>query len=162
MERTRQVGDKSQVLSNLVNRRIALRRGIGAIRMRMDVPVGGRQGRVNGYATQAERYAKQRRLQHLQAELAKVEDRLVSARVSVCRGGRRLAKPDRNRWYLDASWQTKPARPPALEELRRRRALGVDLNADHLACRVLDPSGNPVGVGAARDHRAGSMSCSTP
>jgi hypothetical protein len=33
-----------------------------------------------------------------------------------------------------------------MEELRRRRALGVDLNADHLACWVLDPSGNPVGA----------------
>jgi hypothetical protein len=178
------------------------------------VPVGGKQGRVNGYATQAERYAKQRRLQHLEAELARVEDRLRSARVSVCRGGHRLAKrwfltadgdatklwgnetirvhpeqqwmelrlptpmadlsntpgractyrlacsvtfhhrrdewavqaatgpvrydisyqPSRNRWYLDASWQTKAIQTPALDELRRSRALGVDMNAEHLAC----------------------------
>jgi hypothetical protein len=32
-----------------------------------------------------------------------------------------------------------------LEELRAQRVLGVDLNADHLACCVLDASGNPVG-----------------
>jgi hypothetical protein len=52
-------------------------------------------------------------------------------------------QPNRNRWYLDASWQTRGIRPPSLDELRRSRALGVDLNADHLACWVLDSSGNP-------------------
>jgi len=237
-------------MANLANHRIGLRRGIRFIRSRLAVPVGGRQGRVKGYATQPERYAKHRRLQHLEAELAKVEDRLKCARVSVCRGGQRLAKlrhrldhvdvgltrpewqalwqakrwfltadgdatkrwgnetirvhpeqqwlelrlptpmaahsntpgractyrlacrvafhhredewaaqvasgsvrydisyePERDRWYVDASWQTRVIRPPALEELRRSRALGVDLNADHLACWVLDPSGNPVGT----------------
>lgn len=54
-------------------------------------------------------------------------------------------QPSRNRWYLDASWQTKAIQTPALDELRRSRALGVDLNAEHLACWVLDSSGNPVG-----------------
>jgi hypothetical protein len=54
-------------------------------------------------------------------------------------------QPDRNRWYLDASWQTKAVRSPTLDELRRSRALGVDLNAEHLDCWVLDASGNPVG-----------------
>jgi hypothetical protein len=236
-------------LINLANHQIGLRRAARSIRTRLVVPVGGRQGRVNGYATQAERYAKQRRLQHLEAELARVEDRVRSARVSVCRGGHRLAKlrhrlahadveltesewqacwqakrwfltadgdatklwgnetirvhpeqqwmelrlptpmaglsntpgractyrlassvtfhhrrdewavqaatgpvrydisyqPSRNRWYLDASWQTKAIQTPALDELRRSRALGVDLNAEHLACWVLDSSGNPVG-----------------
>jgi transposase len=32
-----------------------------------------------------------------------------------------------------------------LDELRTGRVLGVDLNADHLACCVLDGCGNPVG-----------------
>jgi IS605 OrfB family transposase len=32
-----------------------------------------------------------------------------------------------------------------LEQLRAGRVLGVDLNADHLACCVLDACGNPVG-----------------
>ena len=236
-------------LTNLVNYRIGLRPAVDSIRTRLAVPVGGKQGRVNGYATQAERYAKQRRLQHLEAELATVEDRLSSARVSVCRGGHRLAKlrhrldhvdvelteadwqarwqakrwfltadgdatkhwgnetirvhpeqqwmelrlptpmadlsntpgractyrlacpvtfhhrrdewavqaatgpvrydisyePSRNRWYLDASWQTEAVQPPPLDELLRSQALGVDLNAEHLACWVLDSSGNPVG-----------------
>jgi IS605 OrfB family transposase len=51
----------------------------------------------------------------------------------------------RNRWYLDASWTTTPDRAPGLNELRVGRVLGVDLNADHLACCVLDTAGNPVG-----------------
>jgi hypothetical protein len=68
-------------LINLANHQIGLRRAARSIRTRLAVPVGGKQGRVNGYATQAERYAKQRRLQHLEAELARVEDRLRSARV---------------------------------------------------------------------------------
>jgi hypothetical protein len=53
--------------------------------------------------------------------------------------------PERNRWYLDASWATPKALPPTLEGLRAKPTLGVDLNADHLAAWVLDPSGNPVG-----------------
>ncbi|TDH51923.1 hypothetical protein E2F47_15325 [Mycobacterium eburneum] len=53
--------------------------------------------------------------------------------------------PDRGRWYLDASWRTSPEPPPTLDELRAERVLGTDLNADHLACCVLDACGNPVG-----------------
>jgi hypothetical protein len=53
---------------------------------------------------------------------------------------------DKGRWYLDASWKTADTAPAAtLEELRRRRVLAVDVNADHLAAWILDPSGNPVG-----------------
>jgi hypothetical protein len=47
---------------------------------------------VRGYASRAERFAKQARLQHLQAELTDVESRLAAGRVSVCRGGRWLVK----------------------------------------------------------------------
>jgi hypothetical protein len=53
--------------------------------------------------------------------------------------------PDRGRWYLDASWRLPAAQPPSLEELRQERTLAVDLNADHVACGVLDSAGNPVG-----------------
>ena len=53
--------------------------------------------------------------------------------------------PERGRWYLDASWKTTPEPVPGLDELRAGRLLGVDLNADHLACCVLDAAGNPVG-----------------
>jgi hypothetical protein len=243
---TRTSGDQWQRgLANLANRRIGLRRAIHVIRLRLAVPVGGRQRRVRGYATGVERFAKQGRLQRLQAQLAEVEDRLAAGRVSICRGGRRLARqrhaldqtkftqeqwhtrwraerwfltadgdaeyplgngtivvhpeqgwseirlpaplahlanrphgryrlacpvvfthrheewaaqaatgavrydisyqPDRDRWYLHASWRIPRGTPPNLQELRRQRALGVDLNARHLDAWVLDVSGNPVG-----------------
>jgi hypothetical protein len=47
---------------------------------------------VRGYATRQERWAKQQRLQRLQASVARVERRLAEGRVSVCRGGRRQAR----------------------------------------------------------------------
>jgi hypothetical protein len=55
--------------------------------------------------------------------------------------------PVTDRWYLDASWtHDVTAAPPPIEALRVGGVLGVDLNADHLACCVLDRSGNPVGA----------------
>ncbi len=77
---------------NLLVARTNLRRAIRVIDRRLAVPVGQRRGRARGYAARQERYAKQQRLQHLQACLARVEYRLAEGRVSVCRGGRRLAK----------------------------------------------------------------------
>jgi hypothetical protein len=77
---------------NLLDARAGLRRTIKAIEQRLAVPVGGRRGRTRGYATRQERWAKQQRLQHLQASLARVERRLRQGRMSVVRGGRRLAK----------------------------------------------------------------------
>ncbi|MDT5080255.1 MAG: hypothetical protein QOJ80_4892 [Mycobacterium sp.] len=54
--------------------------------------------------------------------------------------------PAKGRWYLDASWkQDTVAVAPSLDALRTGPVCGVDLNADHLACCVLDGSGNPVG-----------------
>jgi hypothetical protein len=54
--------------------------------------------------------------------------------------------PGRGRWYLDASWRQQAVlEPPSIDELRAGPVLGVDLNAGHLACCVLDGSGNPVG-----------------
>jgi hypothetical protein len=241
---------------NLLEVRTGLRRATNRIRARLDVPVGqarGRgRGRVQGYQTQIERFRKQGRLQHLEASLAEVEERIAQGRVSVCRGGRRLAKlrhalsdgeaapaltesewrvrwqaarlflhadgeagkpwgnetirahpdqqwleirlptplahlsntggrtptyrlscpvvfhhrseewaaqaatgavrydilldPAKARWYVDASWRL-PSRPvPTLEELRKQRGLGLDLNAQHIACWVLDCCGNPIGA----------------
>ncbi len=54
--------------------------------------------------------------------------------------------PARDRWYLDASWKTRPETAARIEELRSGPVLGVDLNADHLAVCVLDSSGNPIGA----------------
>jgi hypothetical protein len=65
--------------------------------------------------------------------------------------GRRAVRYDisydasRGRWYLDASWKQDPIVAPPVNGLRTGPVLGVDLNADHLACCVLDGSGNPVG-----------------
>jgi hypothetical protein len=65
---------------------------VKAIESRLRVPAGTRQGRLRGYVTRAERFGKQQRLQALRARLAGVEERIAAGRVSVCRGGRRLAK----------------------------------------------------------------------
>jgi len=230
---------------NLLDQRAGLQRGIRRIRMRLAAPVGGRAGRVRGYASRAERLEKQRRLHQLTARLESVEVHIAQGRVSVVRGGRRLLRtrqhlgeagltepqwrrcweaarwfvtadgeadkplgnetirvhpeegwlelklplplahlanrphgryrlscpvrfsyraeawaaqtasgavrydvlyrPERDRWYLDASW-THPRRPvPSLAELASIPRVAVDLNARHLDCTVLDPSGNPVG-----------------
>jgi hypothetical protein len=77
---------------NLLDDRASLRRAIRVIQGRLAVPVGGRCGRLRGYATRQERWTKQQRLQHLQARLAQVERRLGQGRVGVVRGGRRLAR----------------------------------------------------------------------
>lgn len=223
----------------------SLKARIGRIRRRLAVGVGERSGRVRGYGSGAERWEKQRRLQVLQARLVEAGSRLADGRVSVCRGGRRLAQarhhlevagvsetewqqrwqaerwficadgeagktwgnetirwhpeqrwlevklpgpvahlanrphgryrlscqvefpyrgdevaaqalsgavryditfdPDRDRWYLDASWKTPERILPALGELRKGPVLAVDVNAGHVAAVVVDTSGNPVG-----------------
>jgi IS605 OrfB family transposase len=72
-----------------------------------------------------------------------------SARVAVRRAVRYDISydPVKGRWYLDASWKHDVvAELPSLGDLRTGPVLGVDLNADHLACWVLDASGNPVGA----------------
>jgi hypothetical protein len=79
-------------LKNLLDARVGLRRAASKLRARLAVPAGVRQGRTRGYASRAERFEKQRRLRHVQARLAEVEERILTGRVSVCRGGRRLAK----------------------------------------------------------------------
>jgi IS605 OrfB family transposase len=53
--------------------------------------------------------------------------------------------PTKSRWYLDASWSVTKVPTPSLEALHASNTLGVDLNADHLACWVIAHDGNPVG-----------------
>jgi hypothetical protein len=77
---------------NLIDARTSLKRQVKAIQRRLAVPVGSRHGRVRGYATAQERYAKQQRLRHLQVRLRCIERRLLQGRVSVVRGGRRLVR----------------------------------------------------------------------
>jgi IS605 OrfB family transposase len=85
---------------NLAAERKSLQARISAISKRLAVPARAKQGRTRGYATQAERFQKRRRLQVLQRRLAEAERRIAAERVSVCRGGRRLA---RVRHRLDAA-----------------------------------------------------------
>jgi hypothetical protein len=78
----------------------SLRARAGRIRRRLAAPAGGQSGRVRGYASRPERWEKQRRALALTARLAEVEARLAQGRVSVCRGGRGLARARHN---LDAA-----------------------------------------------------------
>ena len=98
---TRTTGDQwERAKLNLLDRRTGLRRAIHTIERRCAVRAGERRGRVRGYATKSERYMKQLRLQALRLELAEAEERLASGSVSVCRGGKGLA---RKRDNLDAA-----------------------------------------------------------
>ncbi|MBO0682620.1 MAG: hypothetical protein J2P45_05645 [Candidatus Dormibacteraeota bacterium] len=81
---------------NLCDQRFGLGRAIGAIEARLRVPVGERHGRIRGYANQAERFQKQRRLQILKGRLVQVETRLATGHLSVTRGGRDLARLRQN------------------------------------------------------------------
>ncbi|MBM0227110.1 MULTISPECIES: IS200/IS605 family element transposase accessory protein TnpB [Micromonospora] len=53
--------------------------------------------------------------------------------------------PQRQRWYITASWQHAPTRTVPLEAALATGAIGVDTNADHIAAWRLDAHGNPVG-----------------
>ena len=230
---------------NLLAERRSLSSRVNRIRRRLGLATGTGRGRTRGYATRAERFEKQRRLQVLESRLAEAERRIAEGRVSVCRGGRRLARTrhhceeaglagawrrewesarlfitadgetdkawgnetirfhpgehwvqvklpaalshlanrphgryqlscpvdfpyrgdevaaqaasgairydvlldaEKGRWYLDASWTfTGDQSAPALGDLRTDPVLAVDLNHGHLACCILDPSGNPTG-----------------
>jgi hypothetical protein len=53
--------------------------------------------------------------------------------------------PDRQRWYLAASWTIDPGPIPSVQQAVASGVVAVDLNADHLACWTIDRHGNPVG-----------------
>jgi hypothetical protein len=91
---------------------IGLRAAIATIEKRLAAPtcdaVTAREctawrGQVKGYPTQSERFQKQRRLQGLRAELARVEADREHMQVYVVDGGKRLAKTRHN---LDAAGLT--------------------------------------------------------
>ena len=79
-------------LGNLFAERRSLQSRIARIRRHLSIPVAGRRGRLRGYATRAERYQEQRRLQVLSHRLAVVDQRIEEGQVSVCRGGKSLAR----------------------------------------------------------------------
>ena len=81
---------------NLGAETATLRSRVRVIEGRLAVPAGTRTGRARGYATRAERSAKQQRLQVLKARLAAIGQRTAAGRVSVARGGRRLLRARAN------------------------------------------------------------------
>jgi IS605 OrfB family transposase len=95
-------------LRNLVAERQSLRARIAEIERRLAIPKGQRLGRLRGYATRAERFQKQRRLQVLCHRLAVVEARIEEGRVSVCRGAKALARAHHHlddAGLSEAQWQ---------------------------------------------------------
>ncbi|MHB8294638.1 MAG: hypothetical protein ACYDH5_08440 [Acidimicrobiales bacterium] len=87
---------------NLEAERVSLQSRIKKISGRVKITPGEKKGKVSGYATPEERWAKQRRLQVLEPRLVGVEAQLDAGRPSICRGGRKLA---RNRHNLEAAGQ---------------------------------------------------------
>jgi len=85
---------------NLRAERASLQARVARIGDRLAVPAGGRSGKMRGYATAAERHAKDIRRRALQGRLARVERRLAAGAVPVTRGGRGLL---RNRANLAAA-----------------------------------------------------------
>jgi hypothetical protein len=77
---------------NLRAEAASLRARVRRIEARLAVPVGGRSGRVRGYASAAERYARTIRLKTLKARLGQADQRLAAGAVSVVRGGRALLR----------------------------------------------------------------------
>lgn len=77
---------------NLLEDRGSLRRALAVLDRRLAAPAEGRAANgARGYTSQGERFEKQRRRQVLAGRLRRVEARLAEGRVSVVRGGRRLA-----------------------------------------------------------------------
>jgi hypothetical protein len=88
----------------------SLRARIAQVERRLVIPTGQRRGQLRGYATRAERFQKQRRLQVLRSRLVAVEARIQEGRVSLCRGTKALARAHH---HLDdagsseAKWQER-------------------------------------------------------
>ena len=74
--------------------------------------------------------------------------------------------PDRDRWYITASWSLPPREGPRVKDAAKSgRCLAIDVNSGHLDARVLDVHGNPVGRAVRKDipeqgssaHRLGGL-----
>jgi hypothetical protein len=75
---------------NLRAERASLQARVSRIEARLAVPAGSRPGKTRGYATPAERHAKDIRRRALRARLARAEHRLAVGAVGVTRGGKAL------------------------------------------------------------------------
>jgi len=88
-------------MRNLAAERQSLRVRTTRIRERLSVPPGEHKGKIRGYATKAERFGKQRRLQVLCHRLAVVDARIQEGHVPVCWGGKALPEPTTT-WTMPA------------------------------------------------------------
>jgi len=64
-------------------------------------------------------------------------------------------RPERDRWYVDASWKATARQSVPLAGLRQSPVLAIDLDAGHHAGAVVDPTASAVGT------RSGSL-CNWP
>jgi len=95
---------------NLRAERASLQARLHRIGDRLAVPAGGRSGNRRGYATAAERHAKDIRRRALQARLTRVERRLAAGTVPVTRGGRGLLRKRANlaaAGLSEAQWRAR-------------------------------------------------------
>ena len=95
---------------NLAAERRTLQARVRAITARLAVPAGGRQGRLAGYATAAERHAKTIRRKALQARLVRVEQWIEAGSVPLTRGGRKLMRARLNltaAGLTEAQWRER-------------------------------------------------------
>ena len=128
---TRASEDQWQLATrNLHAEQASLRARARRIEARAAVPAGGKDGRVRGYPTPAERHAKTIRLKALRARLARTERRLDAGRVPVTRGGRALLRKRQNlaaAGLTEDQWRQRVGGRAAVPDRRRRgrQARGV-------------------------------------
>ena len=97
-------------VQNLAAERASLRARTGRVEARLAAPAGGRPGKTPGYATPAERHAKDIRRRALQARLARAERRLAAGAVPVTRGGKALLRQRANlaaAGLTEAQWRAR-------------------------------------------------------
>ena len=113
---------------NLRAGRSSLQARVKRIENRLAIAAGEKRGHAKGYATQAERHGKQQRLQRLRHRLEMTGRQLAAGQVSVCRGGRRLARARHN----------LPAAGPAGAQWREQwESARLFLTADGEAAKAL-------------------------
>jgi hypothetical protein len=171
---------------NLLAERASLRARTRQIEARLAVPVGGKNGRTRGYASQAERWRKQQRLQRLRSRAAAVDRQVAQGHMGICRGGKHLAKSRHldsakltrsewrarwgaHRWFITADgeadkvWGNETIRWHPVEgwaELKLPTPLSHMANRPHgryrLSCQVSFPRVPRVGKCTAAARRAAS------
>jgi IS605 OrfB family transposase len=95
---------------NLRAEAAGLRARVTRIEKRLAVPAGGRHGKTPGYASPAERHAKDLRCRGLRARLARAERRLSAGSAPVTRGGKALLRKRASlaaAGLTEAHWRTR-------------------------------------------------------